>query len=449
MVGTAVIVLVILLVSKSLKLLASPHRLRHTSIRHTCTPHIPMSPSRVRLIRGLCYGLISGILSAHSLLLAKSAVELLVRTIVDRVNQFNRWQSWAILLGMISLALTQLYFLHRGLKLCSTSILYPFVFCIYNIIAILDGLLYFRQLSQLAGFHAGLIALGTVVLLSGVLCLSWRLEVVDSHASVTVVGPSQTGLGPGMAVLEENPHSPREVGGEDEELHIGERQPLLQASHPPHGLPHRRTPSLPLVSSIPQQTPTADIDPASIWAELDDSDYEYTGTGPFWQARPRSSTLRESVLRGPRHSTIGAVGQHAWTNRRNTPLVYEGHHQRRTSIPGPDNRQSLQKRSTYFGPFPGNHSSRSIGYGTSGESERERGREGSNPLISSSSGREPLQFSATSSSDGPLAGSRNALTQAWKSSLRYLSRWTRHRPRTGSDSHDSLLDSSHSPSHDG
>ncbi|KAH1648576.1 hypothetical protein KXX16_008623 [Aspergillus fumigatus] len=407
MVGTAVVVLVILLVSKSLKLLAFPHRSRHT---------------------------------------AKSAVELLVRTIVDRVNQFNRWQSWVILLAMISLALTQLYFLHRGLKLCSTSILYPFVFCIYNVIAILDGLIYFRQLSQLAGFHAGLIALGTVVLLSGVLCLSWRLEIVESHACETVVGPSQTGLGPGIAFLEEHPHSPREVGAEDEELHIGERQPLLQASHPPHGFPHRRAPSLPSVSSIPQQTPSADIDPASIWAELDDSDYEYTGTGPRWQPRPRSSTLRESVLRGPRHSTIGAVGQHAWTNRRHTRSVYEGHHQRRTSILGPDNRQSLQKRSTYFSPLPGNHPSRSIGYGTSGESERERGHEGSTHLISSSGGHEPLQLSATPSSDGPLAGSRNALAQAWRNGLQYLSRWSRHRPRTGSDSHDPLLDSSHSPS---
>ncbi|KAF7133663.1 hypothetical protein CNMCM5793_004961 [Aspergillus hiratsukae] len=449
MVGTAVIVLVILLGSKSLKILTSPHRSRHTSIRHTCTPHIPMAPSRVRLIRGLCYGLVSGILSAHSLLLAKSAVELLVRTIVDRVNQFNRWQSWVILLAMIFLALTQLYFLHRGLKLCSTSILYPFVFCIYNIIAILDGLIYFRQLGQLAGLHAGLIAVGTIVLLSGVLCLSWRLEIIDSHASVTVVGPSQTGLGPGMAVLEENPRSPREVGGEDEEFSIGERQPLLQTSHPPQGSPHRRTPSLPLLSSIPQQTPTADMDPASIWAELDDSDYEYTGTGPLWQRHPRSSTLKESVHRGPRHSTIGAVGQHTWTNRRNARSVYEGRHQRRSSGSGPDNRGSILKRSTYFGPFPGIHSIRSIGYGTWGERERERGQEGSNHQIPSSSGREPLQFSATPSSNGPLAGSRNALAQAWRSGLRYLSRWTGNRPRTGSEPHDPLLGSSHSPASDG
>ena len=112
---------------------------------------------RMKLFRGMAYGCISGILSAHSLLVAKSAVELLVRTIVDRKNQFNRWQSWIILLGLLALALSQLYYLHRGLKLCSTSILYPFVFCVYNIIAILDGLIYFHQTSRLSLLHALLV----------------------------------------------------------------------------------------------------------------------------------------------------------------------------------------------------------------------------------------------------------------------------------------------------
>lgn len=98
----------------------------------------------------------SGILSAHSLLLAKSAVELLVRSIFDRKNQFNRWQSWLILLGLVTFALTQLYYLHRGLKLCSTSVLYPLVFCVYNVTAILDGLIYFRQVGRL-GVGRGLL----------------------------------------------------------------------------------------------------------------------------------------------------------------------------------------------------------------------------------------------------------------------------------------------------
>lgn len=141
MIGQAVLVVAIIIGAKAIKFMK---------------PRSSISP-RLRLLRGMAYGCISGILSAHSLLVAKSAVELLVRTIIDRNNQFNRWQSWGILLGLLALALSQLYYLHRGLKLCSTSILYPFVFCVYNIIAIIDGLIYFDQSSRLSVLHALLV----------------------------------------------------------------------------------------------------------------------------------------------------------------------------------------------------------------------------------------------------------------------------------------------------
>ncbi|KAI5287731.1 hypothetical protein KEM54_005790 [Ascosphaera aggregata] len=156
---------------------------------------------RHRMVRGMLYGTISGILSAHTLLLAKSVVELLVRTLLQGANQFRDINSWFLLLSMVTLALIQLYFLHCGLKLCSTSVLYPFVFCVYNVIAILDGLIYFSEsAAQLTILDGALIALGTVILLTGVLFLSWRLEgdylpagVVEggeSHASdETAPGP--------------------------------------------------------------------------------------------------------------------------------------------------------------------------------------------------------------------------------------------------------------------
>ncbi|KAK3671512.1 hypothetical protein LTR78_008611 [Recurvomyces mirabilis] len=131
---------------------------------------------RLLLVRGMGYGAISGILSAHGLLLAKSAVELIVRSFADKENQFRNYRSWLLVLAFLVLALSQLYYLHLGLRLISTSVLYPFVFCIYNIVAILDGLIYFRQMDRLPPLHAGLIALGTVILLAGVLALSWRLE---------------------------------------------------------------------------------------------------------------------------------------------------------------------------------------------------------------------------------------------------------------------------------
>ena len=202
MIGQAALVVAIIVGAKAMKLM---------------NPWTSNSP-RMRLFRGMAYGCISGILSAHSLLVAKSAVELLVRTIVDKQNQFNRWQSWVILLGLLALALSQLYYLHRGLKLCSTSVLYPFVFCVYNIIAILDGLIYFNQSSRLPVLHALLvsldcfpsdissselsqIALGTIILLAGVLALSWRLND-DPSTRPTLNQPPLT---PGMGFADDSP----------------------------------------------------------------------------------------------------------------------------------------------------------------------------------------------------------------------------------------------------
>ncbi|THC99084.1 hypothetical protein EYZ11_001405 [Aspergillus tanneri] len=398
MVGTAVMVLAILLGSKLLKYLTTVYRGKHSSIRH---------PS-------------------HSLLLAKSAVELLVRTIVDRVNQFNRWQSWVILLTMITLALSQLFYLHRGLKLCSTSVLYPFVFCIYNIIAILDGLIYFRQMSQLAGLHAGLIALGTIVLLSGVLCLSWRLEVIDSHASVTVPAPSQAALGPGMVIVDEHAHLPIDLELDEEDAQVGEREPLLQTTPPYRRIPHQRTPSLPLLTASQQRSST-DLDPASIWAELDDSDYDYTNADiqspllhrasidPF-KPRPRSKTLslRDNALWGSRHPPNSPTTQHTWHSRKLSPSE-----QRRSSIPVMDTRKAQHKRHAYSEATR----PRIQGYGT---------QEVVDPSDRTPHRRSPTCPSHVRPVAGPRSTNRNwnsTLGGAWTTSLRHLARWTGYRGR--------------------
>lgn len=179
------------------------------TMRHMLSAQKRQSP-RILLIRGMAYGMLSGILSAHALLLAKSAVELIVRSLADKSNQFRHYQSWMLVLAFLVLALTQLYYLHLGLKLVSTSVLYPFVFCIYNIVAILDGLIYFDQMDRLPPLHAGLIALGTVILLSGVLALSWRLEDSPSEDGTSPAGHKhpmsqneipQTVLAPGMGFV--------------------------------------------------------------------------------------------------------------------------------------------------------------------------------------------------------------------------------------------------------
>jgi hypothetical protein len=122
-------------------------------------------------------------------------------------------------------------------------VLYPFVFCIYNIVAILDGLIYFRQTDRLPPLHAGLIGLGTFILLSGVLALSWRLQDDDEcdsdeahrHQMAQAEIP-QTVLAPGMGFVAEpdsdtasNSPTDEETGSE-EDLHRSthsEQSPLL------------------------------------------------------------------------------------------------------------------------------------------------------------------------------------------------------------------------------
>jgi len=61
---------------------------------------------RLKLVRGGILGCLSGLLSAHCLLLAKTGAELIILSIVTR-NQFSHWQSWMILLGLMILELAQ------------------------------------------------------------------------------------------------------------------------------------------------------------------------------------------------------------------------------------------------------------------------------------------------------------------------------------------------------
>lgn len=226
--------------------------------------------SRFRLARGITYGVISGILSAHALLFAKSAVELIIKT-VGGENQFNRWQAWMILLALVVLALWQLYYLHRGLKLVSTSVLYPLVFCAYNIIAILDGLIYFDQTSLISPLKGCLIALGTAILLAGVLALSWRLNDEQHTPSV-----GQSTLAPGLGLIED-------TEGEEDSL-------LGSESAAEDDAPRYNTFSTVNGKTAPV-TPTRRKslrwnEQAEIWGELEDQDEPTTPVG-----RKRSRTL--------------------------------------------------------------------------------------------------------------------------------------------------------------
>ena len=134
---------------------------------------------KIRITQGIILGCISGLLSAHTLLLAKVSVSIILRSFIDHENQLRHVQTWVIFSGVIFTALAQLYFLNAGLRRCSTSILYPLVFCVYNIISILDGLIFYRQAAQMTSLQIGMVIFGTSLLGLGVALLSWRMSSIS------------------------------------------------------------------------------------------------------------------------------------------------------------------------------------------------------------------------------------------------------------------------------
>ncbi|KAK5662902.1 hypothetical protein OQA88_6313 [Cercophora sp. LCS_1] len=305
---------------------------------------------RFRLARGFAYGCISGILSAHSLLVAKSAVELIVRTIADGDNQFVHWQSWMLVVALVTLALSQLYYLHRGLKLVSTSVLYPLIFCIYNIIAILDGLIYFRQTDLIGPLRACLITLGTAILLSGVLALSWRLSD-EQHTP----GVGQSTLAPGLGLVEDTDGEEDEeslllasdVGDQEDESSSAQasyqtfrpaREPLLSP------LPPRKRPTAPSMRS----TVSRWTERAEIWDELEDRDKAASPS-------PLTTRRRSTTLPGSSESSF-LIPRRAGTSTSEFPSIYQS-----DGAPALSPRVNFRRRRRKSTGFPGFTARKSTG----------------------------------------------------------------------------------------
>ncbi|PHH88845.1 hypothetical protein CDD83_6971 [Cordyceps sp. RAO-2017] len=291
--------------------------------------------SRFRLVRGIMYGVISGDLSAHALLFAKSAVELIIKTIGGN-NQFSHWASWMIVLALVALALCQLYYLHRGLKLVSTSVLYPLVFCVYNIVAILDGLIYFNQTGLISPLRACLITLGTIILLSGVLALSWRLSD-EQHPP----GVGQSTLAPGLGLVED-------TEGEEESL-LGSEAAVEDDVTPTYQ-------TFPAVDGeTTPMTPTRKktfrwLERAEIWGELEDQREAATPIG-----RLRSSTVPGRTELSPLLSSARRAGSgssetvEAGPSSESTPRRAGRRRRRSTGFPGLVARKHLRRSSSTSG----------------------------------------------------------------------------------------------------
>lgn len=123
------------------------------------------------LIVGLLMGTVSGTLSAHSILLAKSAIEIILSNLFH-LGAINSPLMYFIVGAFLGLGAAQLVILNSALKRLSTSILYPLVFSTFNVFSILNYLFFYSQFGALGLKTAGLLVFGAASVILGVSILS-------------------------------------------------------------------------------------------------------------------------------------------------------------------------------------------------------------------------------------------------------------------------------------
>lgn len=193
---------------------------------------------KTRLGLGVAYASVSGTLSGVCLLLAKTAVELLLVTlsppssapdpftpphssppflsmtlttpstlrtgfasVIDKelttfgTNQFMYPQTYLLLTMLATIALAQLWYLNHALKWADPTLVCPLAFCTYNCTSIMLGLVYYDQVGVLSGTEARMVVSGTVVLLLGVWSVSLhqpRSSLISSEQPTLTLPTSST-----------------------------------------------------------------------------------------------------------------------------------------------------------------------------------------------------------------------------------------------------------------
>lgn len=146
--------------------------------------------SRAIFARGILYGLISGTLTAHTFLFAKSMVDVLVETLLKHTTPKSLSTfvlAVFLLLFTFSLVGLQLVAFNKGLSNILTAILYPLCFLVYNMVNLVNDLLFNALLSSGAMTIRRLILVlfGLANVMLGVTLISWDSAFSDARSEKT------------------------------------------------------------------------------------------------------------------------------------------------------------------------------------------------------------------------------------------------------------------------
>ncbi|KAJ2745232.1 hypothetical protein GGI20_002333 [Coemansia sp. BCRC 34301] len=131
-----------------------------------------------RYVSGLLSAVLSGLLCSQALLLAKSGIGLLLLTFRGDM-QLKDPLALAIAAGLVTTALSNLYYIQRALRLCSTLTVVPLSYCSSSLSALMSSLVYFDQVRLMSATQISMISVGIVLLAAGVGLLSSKADNQD------------------------------------------------------------------------------------------------------------------------------------------------------------------------------------------------------------------------------------------------------------------------------
>lgn len=144
--------------------------------------------SKYQFTMGINYGLIAGTLTAHTFLFAKSLIDVVIEIILRDKHSFsNIFQSsnftpYLLLIIMLAIIACQLTAFNLGLTQISTSILYPLCFLVFNLVNLINDLVFNSLLSdhRITYGQLSMVIFGLIGVLLGVVIISCDSTYGDS-----------------------------------------------------------------------------------------------------------------------------------------------------------------------------------------------------------------------------------------------------------------------------
>lgn len=148
--------------------------------------------ARYQFVKGINYGIIAGTLTAHTFLFAKSLIDVVIEIILHNdhslgsIFKSNNFTPYLLLIIMLLIIGCQLTAFNLGLSQISTSILYPLCFLVFNVINLINDLVFNSLLSQhrMGYGQLAMVIFGLIGVLMGVVIISCDSAFGDNTSDV-------------------------------------------------------------------------------------------------------------------------------------------------------------------------------------------------------------------------------------------------------------------------